>query len=130
MSDQVRHTEMARISQMGKVLDMVTPRQDASLLVGTNENEKKGDVWIKFTTPWVKSGGGLFRKDECIIDFTGLLSLELSIELAEQGVNIIKGSNADKTWRILVPNKMIKEVEEILQKSNVDSYYPLAIEEN
>jgi hypothetical protein len=69
---------------------------------------------------WVQSEGEIWLEDEEMIDFGGVLTKELIIQLGHKDVRIIHGSIETRRWRIALPKAHVNEVKKLLLKNKVD----------
>jgi hypothetical protein len=72
------------------------------------------NFWMELPPGWVQSGGDIWRPDEELVQFGGLLGKDLMLRLAEVDARIIKGSVQDRRWVIAVPRDRLEETRELL----------------
>ena len=71
--------------------------------------------WMKAGPAWIKSGGSVWKPEEELLDFGGIVTPDLLMELARNNVRIILGSVEESRWRIAVPRENLNQVRSILK---------------
>lgn len=86
--------------------------------------------WMKAGPAWVKSGGNVWRPGEELIDFGGIFSPQIAIELARNNVRILMGSVEENRWRIAVPTEKLEAVRNLLREAReIDYIKPVSLDQ-